>query len=98
MARITVEDCISKVDNRFDLVLKATERARQLVNGADPFVEWDGDKPTVVALREIAEDKMGLFAQQAVDRAAELAAESSGPSIDGSDVDMHSQAKPPEIG
>ena len=98
MARITVEDCISKVDNRFELVLKATDRARQLVNGADPFVEWDGDKPTVVALREIAEDKMGLFAQQAAERAAELAAESSGPSIDGSDVDMERQGKPPELG
>jgi DNA-directed RNA polymerase subunit omega len=88
MARITVEDCVDKIDNRFELVLKATERARQLANGAEPFVEWDGDKPTVVALREIAEGKMGLFQQQAVEREAELLAESMGPSIDGSDVDL----------
>lgn len=99
MARITVEDCIDKIDNRFELVLKATERARQLANGADPFVDWDGDKPTVVALREIAEDKMELFEQQAAERAAELAAESSGPSIDGSDVEVDAaEEKPAELG
>ncbi len=99
MARITVEDCIDKVGNRFELVLKATERARQLANGAEPFVEWDGDKPTVVALREIAENKMELFEQQAVQRAAELAAENSGPTIDGSDVDLtSSKAKPARLG
>ena len=54
MARITVEDCLDHVDNRFDLVLLATKRARQLVNGVDPLVPWENDKPTVVALREIA--------------------------------------------
>ena len=58
MARITVEDCLGKVDNRFQLVLVATKRARQLAHGADPFVAWDNDKPTVMALREIAEDKV----------------------------------------
>ncbi len=97
MARITVEDCVDKIDNRFELVLKATERARQLANGADPFVEWDGDKPTVVALREIAENKMELFEQQAVEREAELLAESMGPTIDGSDVDLESVGAPAKI-
>ena len=56
MARVTVEDCLDKVDNRFQLVLVATKRARQLARGAEPFIEWENDKPTVVALREIAED------------------------------------------
>ncbi len=55
MARITVEDCLDKVDNRFDLVLMATKRARQLAEGVDPLLPTDNDKPTVVALREIAE-------------------------------------------
>ncbi len=56
MARVTVEDCLGKVDNRFQLVLVASKRARQLSKGAQPFVEWENDKPTVVALREIEED------------------------------------------
>ncbi|MFA7096871.1 MAG: DNA-directed RNA polymerase subunit omega [Gammaproteobacteria bacterium] len=59
MARITVEDCLEHVDNRFHLVLVATKRARQLESGAEPLVPWDNDKPTVVALREIAEGKIG---------------------------------------
>jgi DNA-directed RNA polymerase subunit omega len=54
MARITVEDCLDNVDNRFQLVLVATRRARQLLNGAEPCVERENDKPTVLALREIA--------------------------------------------
>jgi DNA-directed RNA polymerase subunit omega len=55
MARVTVEDCLNFVDNRFELVLKASKRARQLVKTAvEPRVSWDNDKPTVVALREIA--------------------------------------------
>jgi DNA-directed RNA polymerase subunit omega len=54
MARITVEDCLSKVDNRFELVLAAAKRARQLSDGAEPHVPWENDKVTVVALREIA--------------------------------------------
>lgn len=54
MARITVEDCLHSVDNLFDLVLLASRRARQLANGAEARVEWENDKPTVVALREIA--------------------------------------------
>jgi DNA-directed RNA polymerase subunit omega len=55
MARITVEDCLDNVDNRFDLVLFATKRARQLANGVDPLLPCENDKPTVMALREIAE-------------------------------------------
>jgi DNA-directed RNA polymerase subunit omega len=54
MARITVEDCLENVDNLFNLVLVASKRARRLANGAEAMVEWENDKPTVVALREIA--------------------------------------------
>src|SRR5690554_4731646 len=54
MARITVEDCLERIPNRFDLVLVASRRARQLNLGAEPTLPWDNDKPTVVALREIA--------------------------------------------
>ncbi|MDA3868853.1 MAG: DNA-directed RNA polymerase subunit omega [Gammaproteobacteria bacterium] len=56
MARLTVEDCLDYVDNRFDLVLVATRRARQLAMGADPLLPVENDKPTVLALREIAEN------------------------------------------
>ena len=59
MARVTVEDCLDKVDNRFQLVLVATKRARQLANGVQPLVEWENDKPTIVALREIADGLVG---------------------------------------
>lgn len=55
MARLTVEDCLEKIGNRYDLTLLASERARQLSMGAEALVEEDTDKPTVVALREIAE-------------------------------------------
>ena len=54
MARITVEDCLKKIDNQFDLVVVAAKRARRLANGAAPLVELENDKPTVLALREIA--------------------------------------------
>jgi DNA-directed RNA polymerase subunit omega len=54
MARITVEDCLDHVDNRFDLVLLATKRARQLAGGVEPLLSWQNDKVTVMALREIA--------------------------------------------
>jgi DNA-directed RNA polymerase subunit omega len=56
MARLTVEDCLDYVDNRFDLVLVATRRARQLAMGAEPLLPVENDKPTVLALREIAEN------------------------------------------
>ena len=60
MARITVEDCLEVVDNRFELVVMAAKRARQLANGVEPLVDnsEDGDKPTVVALRELAARKI----------------------------------------
>ena len=58
MARLTVEDCLDHVDNRFELVLIAAKRARQLSMGAEPLVEVENDKPTVLALREIAENKI----------------------------------------
>jgi DNA-directed RNA polymerase subunit omega len=55
MARVTVEDCLKNVENRFELVLLGAKRARQLaLTAADPHVPWEHDKPTVVALREIA--------------------------------------------
>ncbi|OEC47546.1 DNA-directed RNA polymerase subunit omega [Pseudomonas sp. 1D4] len=55
MARVTVEDCLENVDNRFELVMLATKRSRQLATGGkEPKVAWENDKPTVVALREIA--------------------------------------------
>jgi len=59
MARVTVEDCLDNVDNRFQLVLVATKRARQLANGKEAMVDWENDKPTVVALREIAGGMIG---------------------------------------
>jgi DNA-directed RNA polymerase subunit omega len=59
MARVTVEDCLENVDNRFQLVLVATKRARQLASGVTPFVDWENDKPTIVALREIAAGMIG---------------------------------------
>jgi DNA-directed RNA polymerase subunit omega len=60
MARITVEDCLKRIPNRFQLTLAATYRARQLTLGSTPQVEAERDKPTVIALREIAAGKVGL--------------------------------------
>ncbi len=54
MARVTVEDCLGRVDNRFELILVASKRARQLANGKESTLPWENDKPTVLALREIA--------------------------------------------
>ena len=65
MARVTVEDCLDHVDNRFELVMLATRRARMLRQfGAEPMVPEENDKPTVIALREIAE---GLISQERLD-------------------------------
>lgn len=78
MARITVEDCLDKVDNRFHLVLAAARRARQLAMGGEPLVPWENDKPTVVALRELAEGKLDpeqLMQSRAASQAAESGAE-----------------------
>lgn len=54
MARVTVEDCLGQVENRFELVLLAAKRARQIANGAEPTIDAEKDKPTVIALRELA--------------------------------------------
>ena len=56
MARVTVEDCLENVDNRFELVQVASKRARQIAMGAQPMLEEENDKPTVIALREIADN------------------------------------------
>jgi DNA-directed RNA polymerase subunit omega len=58
MARVTVEDCVDKVDNRFELVLLASHRARMLASGAAPLVSRDRDKNPVVSLREIADERL----------------------------------------
>ncbi len=55
MARITVEDCLDNIDNIFEMVLVAAKRARRIAHGAEPMVELENDKPTVIALREIAD-------------------------------------------
>lgn len=60
MARITVDDCLKRIPNRFDMTLVATTRARQLAIGSAPFVDPARDKPTVIALRELAQGKIGL--------------------------------------
>ena len=60
MARITIEDALSRIPNRFELTLAATNRARQITSGAAPLVEPDRDKPTVIALREVAAGKVGI--------------------------------------
>ncbi|ABK42779.1 DNA-directed RNA polymerase subunit omega [Magnetococcus marinus MC-1] len=60
MARVTVDDCVQHVSNRFELVILAAKRARQLAKGAEPEVSVDRDKNTVVALREIAESKLNM--------------------------------------
>ncbi len=59
MARITVEDCLKYFPNRFELALAATYRARQIANGSQPMMEANRDKPTVIALREMAAGKYG---------------------------------------
>ncbi len=73
MARVTVEDCLDHVDNRFQLVMLAAKRARQLATqGKDPLVEEESDKATVIALREIAE---GMITPELIARETEIEAE-----------------------
>lgn len=73
MARVTVEDCLENVANRFELVMVASKRARQLATGGkDPLVEEESDKPTVIALREIAD---GMVGPEILTREEELEAE-----------------------
>ena len=60
MARVTVEECIERIPNRFEMVLTAAKRARQIYSGAEATLEVDNDKPTVVALREIEAGNNGV--------------------------------------
>ena len=72
MARITVEDCLEHVENRFDLVLLAARHARQIARGADPMVPPENDKPTVIALREIAENLISSESMDEMEAQAEI--------------------------
>ncbi len=71
MARVTVEDCLDHVDNRFELVLLASRRARQIAQGKEALVPLENDKPTVVALREIAEGKISNAFMDAAEKEPE---------------------------
>ena len=76
MARVTVEDCLTNVDNRFQLVMLAAKRARQMqVDGAEPMLAEENDKPTVLALREIADDLVTPATMAAQEEAARANAE-----------------------
>jgi len=80
MARVTIEDCLEKCTNQFELVLVATKRARKLERGADSLVPLENDKPTVVALREIADglvNKESLEAEEAREAQEAMAAEAA---------------------
>lgn len=72
MARITVEDCLEHVENRFDLVLLASRRARQIAQGADPLVPAENDKPTVLALREIAAGLVSMTGMDEMEAKAKI--------------------------
>jgi len=86
MARVTVEDCLDHVANRFELVLLATKRARQLVYGKEAQLPWENDKPTVLALREIAE---GLVDTKILDEEESTAeAEAAGVEITAEDMEI----------
>jgi DNA-directed RNA polymerase subunit omega len=89
MARITVEDCLQNIDNLFQLVLVAAKRARRLANGAEPTVDWENDKPTVVALSEVAAGNIGveLLEEQ------EAPAESAVP-----DMELPTDFRAPQLG
>ena len=84
MARVTVEDCLDHVANRFELVLLATKRARQLVYGKEPMLPWENDKPTVLALREIAD---GLVDVKILDEDV-TKAEAAGVEITAEDMEI----------
>jgi DNA-directed RNA polymerase subunit omega len=68
MARITVEDCLQNIPNLFQLVMVASKRARKLANGAEATLDWENDKPTVVALREIAAGHIGPEILEEIER------------------------------
>lgn len=88
MARVTVEDCLENVNSRFELVLLASKRARQLVNGKEALVDWENDKATVVALREIGEGKISteILEKMATDeRLAREAAEAEAAAVEAAE-------------
>ena len=92
MARITVEDCLQNVDNLFELVILAAQRARRLANGAEPTVPLENDKPTVLALREIAAGNVTLEML----REPEPPAEQPPPGV--SELDMQTAFRAPQFG
>ena len=89
MARITVEDCLQNEPNLFNLVLLAAKRARRLANGAEATVEWENDKPTVVALREIAAGTVTMDMLEEPDEPAPLPA---------AELEMPSDFRAPQLG
>ncbi len=92
MARITVEDCLQNVDNLFQLVILAAQRARRIANGAESTVPVENDKPTVVALREIA---AGNVTAEML-REPEPPAEQAAPAVP--ELDMQSAFRAPQFG
>jgi DNA-directed RNA polymerase subunit omega len=108
MARITVEDCLQHVKNRFELVLFAAKRARQLMRGSvDPTVPWENDKATVVALREIANGHTDFSDAHEATLIPQAATPPTAAPIDMSDEhddhdsheesDMHNKEEPPHF-
>jgi DNA-directed RNA polymerase subunit omega len=91
MARITVEDCLQNEPNLFNLVLLAAKRARRLANGAEATVEWENDKPTVVALREIAAGNITLEMLEEPEEPVQ-------PQPVISELDMPSDFRAPQLG
>jgi DNA-directed RNA polymerase subunit omega len=93
MARITVEDCLQNEPNLFNLVLLAAKRARRLANGAEATVEWENDKPTVVALREIA---AGNITYEMLEETEEPVQQVQTPPV--SELDLPSDFRAPQLG
>ena len=97
MARVTVEDCMPQVENLFQLVLIASKRARQLSNGAESQLAWENDKPTVLALREIAEGQVQpSILTEADDPLAAAAAEEAAAAAAAADEEGNDDAAPAE--
>ncbi len=98
MARLTVEDCLEHVENRFQLVLVATKRARQLYHGKEPHLPWENDKPTVMALREIEEGYVtpAILDENAVAEAAAEPEETAEPVVAEMQAASPEEAPPPE--
>jgi DNA-directed RNA polymerase subunit omega len=93
MARITVEDCLQNEPNLFNLVLLAAKRARRLANGAEATVEWENDKPTVVALREIAAGNITYEMLEETEEPVQL--QSTAPV---NELDLPSDFRAPQLG